>query len=262
MKIKLLITICLIAFLSSCSIFKNKKQSNTSDLVNNKWKVIEIYNELVPQKINGINHYINLDLINQNYTAATGCNTLNGLLAVTKDKINFKSGISTLMACTDMKLENNLKKLFSETSSYKIDNGYLNLFNNKNNVIAKLQLFSSANNLAELELKGEWELDYIANVKSDMTKLFPSKRPSISFDSKEKTFSGSGSCNMYSGLYTIESNHIKFGAIAATKMACPSMSGESQFFNTLNKVNSFSVHDNTLTFIAGDIAIMRFKRIK
>jgi heat shock protein HslJ len=48
--------------------------------------------------------------------------------------------------------------------------------------------------------------------------------------------------------------------MAMTKMFCPG-NGENVFMTNLQKVNSWSVSDGkTLTFIAGDIAIMRFEK--
>ena len=47
-----------------------------------------------------------------------------------------------------------------------------------------------------------------------------------------------------------------------TKMACPG-EGEAIFFSTLKKVNKYTITgDTTLNFLMGDIAIMRFTKIK
>lgn len=83
------------------------------------------------------------------------------------------------------------------------------------------------------------------------------------FDLADKKVSGNSSCNSFSGKLSADDTSINFNQpMAVTKMACPG-EGEAIFFETLKKVNKYSVKGDTiLNFMMGDIAIMRFRKIK
>lgn len=55
---------------------------------------------------------------------------------------------------------------------------------------------------------------------------------------------GSGGCNRYNGSYTAKGNQLKFGAVAATKMACfrELMDQESKFFVALDGAKSYKIN--------------------
>jgi heat shock protein HslJ len=64
--------------------------------------------------------------------AKMGCNTLSFNYKTTNSEIIFSKGITTLMACTDMKLEDEFSKTITDFKKYKIDGHTLTLFNSKN----------------------------------------------------------------------------------------------------------------------------------
>ncbi|HEX7903815.1 MAG TPA: META domain-containing protein [Chitinophagaceae bacterium] len=109
-------------------------------------------------------------------------------------------------------------------------------------------------------LDGNWELEYISGPKIAFEALYPGKKPNISFDVANNTVSGNTSCNSFSGKLKADSIRINFTEpFVMTKMACPG-EGEATFLQTIKKVNKYNIDGNTLTFIMGDIAMMRFKR--
>jgi len=63
------------------------------------------------------------------------------------------------------------------------------------------------------------------------------------------------------GTLKASNNSIDFtGPLAVTKMMCQG-EGEQVFLDTMKKVNRYDITDNnTLTFIADDIAVMRFRK--
>lgn len=256
MKLHVLVASIICLTMTSCGLIK-KNNTEINELLFSKWKVVEINNSKVPEQINGNDHNIIFNKSNSQYSASTGCNTLNGGYSITGNKINFSSGISTLMACQDMSLEDGLKKALPEIAKYTILENTLHLQDKKGATIVKLKL---ANKTDTKNLTGTWELDYLAEPGKSMQDLFQNQRPTITFDHKEKTFSGQGPCNRYSGTFTSENHKIDFGMIASTKMACPTLAGESAYFKALDKANTYSIQENTLTFIMGDIAILRFKK--
>lgn len=109
-------------------------------------------------------------------------------------------------------------------------------------------------------LQGTWELEYVSGPKIAFEGLYPGKKPEISFDVVNNTVSGNTSCNSFSGKLKADSIRINFTEpFVMTKMACPG-EGEAAFLQAIKKINKYNISDNTLTFIMGDIAMMRFKR--
>lgn len=113
------------------------------------------------------------------------------------------------------------------------------------------------------KLGGSWELNYISGPRIAFNGLYPGKKPIMVFDLADKKVSGNSSCNSFSGKLSADDTSINFNQpMAVTKMACPG-EGEAIFFETLKKVNKYSVKGDTiLNFMMGDIAIMRFRKIK
>ena len=107
-------------------------------------------------------------------------------------------------------------------------------------------------------LDGTWELNYIAGAAVPFDSLYPNKKPMMIFDGANGQVSGSTGCNRFSGKLNADGNKLNFNSpMALTKMFCPG-EGENRFLETLKKVNTYSINENTLTFITGDIAVMRF----
>ena len=110
-------------------------------------------------------------------------------------------------------------------------------------------------------LEGTWVLNYVSAPGKSFEELYAEKKPEIKFDLAENRFSGNTSCNSFSGKLNVVDNKINFrDPYAMTKMMCPG-EGESVFTEILKKVNTYSISEgNTLNFIGGDIAVMRFTR--
>lgn len=120
---------------------------------------------------------------------------------------------------------------------------------------------TTANGVDTTALAGTWQLNYVAGSSTPFDSLYTHKKPTISFDIAAKRVSGNSGCNSFNGPLNISGHKISFaGPMAMTKMFCPG-GGENVFMNNLQKVNTWSVSDGkTLTFIAGDIGIMRFEK--
>jgi uncharacterized lipoprotein NlpE involved in copper resistance/heat shock protein HslJ len=117
---------------------------------------------------------------------------------------------------------------------------------------------------ANTSLEGTWELNYITGPRIAFDGLYPGKKPTITFDLKEKRVSGNNSCNQYFGGLLLDGNIINFkdAKIGMTMMACPG-EGENVYMRTLEKIDSYSISEDgkTLNFIMGDIAMMRFEKV-
>ena len=64
----------------------------------------------------------------------------------------------------------------------------------------------------------------------------------------DKTLSGNGECNTYTGPFTLSGPALTFGALAATKKACsPSITNqESAYFDALSRVATYSIRGQVL----------------
>lgn len=111
------------------------------------------------------------------------------------------------------------------------------------------------------QLGGTWELNYISGPRIAFNGLYPGKKPIIKFDVAEKRVSGNTSCNSFSGQLIADDSTINFTQpLIMTKMACPG-EGEATFVEMLKKASTYSItSDTTLTFMMGDISIMRFTK--
>ena len=101
-------------------------------------------------------------------------------------------------------------------------------------------------NQAEL-LSGTYTISLIGTNRNFLDNL------SISFDDAAKKVSGFAGCNRFFGTYSTESNAIKFGELASTKMYCEGMMEvEDQLLKALVQVSTFSVKDNQLNLRNND----------
>lgn len=111
-------------------------------------------------------------------------------------------------------------------------------------------------------LQGHWELDLISYPAAPFDSLYAKSKPELTFDTGNKQFSGSTSCNRIHGPLVADATTISFkGDIAMTMMACPG-EGESVFVEQLKRINKYAVSADgkQLTLIQGDVALMRFHR--
>ena len=111
-------------------------------------------------------------------------------------------------------------------------------------------------------LDGTWELNYISGRRIAFDGLYPDRKPFIRFDQQNKRVSGNTSCNSFTGRLEMGGSAISFAEpLATTRMACPG-EGEQAFLDMLKKVNAYSISDDgsVLTFLIGDVAVMRFAK--
>lgn len=112
-------------------------------------------------------------------------------------------------------------------------------------------------------LNGTWELNYVSGAAVPFEKLFERKKPSITFDTANGTFSGNNGCNNFNGKLISDGSKIDFNQpIATTRKACIDAQAETVFMEALKKVNGYSVSEDgqTLNFLTGDIGTMRFTK--
>ena len=111
------------------------------------------------------------------------------------------------------------------------------------------------------QLDGNWVMNYVLAPGRNFDSLYHDRKPTISFNLAANKFAGNSSCNNFNGPLKTSGNTISFkDPFAMTRKACPG-DGEKVFLETLNMVDKFTVtNKNTLNFIAGDVAVMKFSR--
>ena len=81
----------------------------------------------------------------------------------------------------------------------------------------------------------------------------PQGAPTLMLDSENMRAAGTGSCNRYTGSYTLDGEQIRFAEIAATQMMCPEgMDIEDAFFYTLEEARTYVVIESHLELYDGD----------
>ena len=112
-------------------------------------------------------------------------------------------------------------------------------------------------------LEGTWQLNYITGPRIAFDGLYPDRKPTITFNLKENKVSGNNSCNQYFGALKEDGNKINFkdAKMGMTMMACPG-NGENTYMKTLEKIDSYSLSEDgkSLSFLMGEIAMMRFEK--
>jgi heat shock protein HslJ len=137
----LVVPIFFIAILGACTNQKKSTKAPDSDAIimngtminatitDRKWRLIELMGQPVVDSINGKMPFIILKRVDSSYSANGGCNGLGGKFVLDEKTlhIQFKQGISTMMACPDMSVEDGLKKVLGSVDSYTANDSILSL---------------------------------------------------------------------------------------------------------------------------------------
>jgi len=142
-KLFLLLSCCFIPMIYACNNPKNSTTSSDSTaaitetapatpavtITDKKWRLVELMGQPVADSINGKESFIILKMADSTYAANGGCNGLGGgfVLDEKKLRLQFKQGMSTMMACPDMSVENGLKAVLADVDNYTANDSILSL---------------------------------------------------------------------------------------------------------------------------------------
>ena len=99
---------------------------DTSSITGRKWRLTELYGKPVAATINGKMPFILLQDTNSRYSASAGCNGLGGSFTLSGNgRIKFSQGMSTMMACENMEVETEFKKVLEQTDNYTVNGNTL-----------------------------------------------------------------------------------------------------------------------------------------
>lgn len=257
LSITCLTIVIITAGCKSTNIVSAGSSAGSEMLYKSKWYLSEVQGGPVNEGMVTYAHLLFTPGQLNKVTGSTGCNRLNGSYELSGvNLIKFSPLATTRMACpgnTEAKFIDALGKV----KNWSIINEEL-LLSEGDVVLAKLYAVSMEMD----KLSGNWDLNYLSGQRIAFDGLYPEKKPFISFNFSQKVLSGSTTCNGFSSKYTVTGNTIQFGDALKTMIFCEG-GGEEAFLNMLKKVNKYAItDDNTLTFLTGDIAVMRFVKRK
>ena len=86
------------------------------------------------------------------------------------------------------------------------------------------------------------------------------KAPYLELNSKKASAYGFGGCNRFFGSYETAGQSLTFGAMGATRMACPEgMDQEQELFTVLGSVTRYEIHGSKLMLFADKTLVARFE---
>lgn len=117
---------------------------------------------------------------------------------------------------------------------------------------------SGGNGTASLE-NTYWKVTRLDEVPVTVTS--EQREPHLILNSESRSVSGSGGCNRLTGSYELENDHLTFGRMASTMMACPEgMDTEKAFLNALTRVKTWKITEQQLElFDATDKIVARLE---
>lgn len=126
-----------VLLMASCAV--RKSAGNAAELVAKQWRLVELDGKPVAEKVNGKMPFLEFDAESGRYSASGGCNGVGGEYTLAKDNsITFGRGMSTMMACPDMSVEQGLRALFENADHYALESEGLTLTNKESGkVLAK-----------------------------------------------------------------------------------------------------------------------------
>ncbi|RXM49788.1 MULTISPECIES: META domain-containing protein [unclassified Chryseobacterium] len=117
----------LAVFLVSCQT--QTAQKPTTDITGKKWKLTELNGKPIELKNTKNNPYFKLNMEGMRYEGHAGCNGLGGTFEIKQDvmRIKFNQGMSTMMACEDLDIENQFTKAILAADNYSVNGNTLTL---------------------------------------------------------------------------------------------------------------------------------------
>lgn len=102
------------------------QDSKKVTMADTKWKLVELYGKRIPATDKKI-FYLQLDKQGK-IAAYAGCNTMGGSYEMQEgNKISFKKVIATMMACPDMNVEQDFRKMLEAVDNYSLSNNKMTL---------------------------------------------------------------------------------------------------------------------------------------
>lgn len=249
----------------SCKSSQQQKVENISDLrgmgnieidLGGTWILKSFDGQNVNEVFKGKTPTMTLNFEENRVNGNGGCNTYSG-------KFSYKDGVfsapnvaATMMACFQQNRESDYFAMLGGQNTVKVINGVLTFMSGGKTVAEFVKGVDPA------MLSGKWLLESIAG--EDINALFTEgdKQATLEFNAGEGRISGNAGCNRYGAPYTLNSTIVEVGAIMSTRMACPNLTGESKFMETLSGTSLIDVTYDKLTFSKNGNVTLTFVKEK
>lgn len=235
---------------------------NANPLAGTEWSLVEItVGAVVTPALPNAPATIGFDPDGEagRYAGTGGCNRLAGSYRVNGDSISFEAGITTLIACPEPIMDQELQltaALLAATRFEVVDDRLTIFFEGEGGNLDTL-VFSRANSVDTTPPTSGDQLPPLAGVEWNLiafvengteTPALPDAPANITFDGAGR-YSGTGGCNRLAGGYSISGDAITFDMGLSTMMACPEpiMDQELRFSQSLNDATRFVADASNLT---------------
>ncbi|MCB0726039.1 MAG: META domain-containing protein [Ignavibacteriae bacterium] len=207
---------------------------------------------------------LTFDVKQKRFSGNGGCNRIMGSVFIEGGTLRFGEVASTMMMCPDIEMETEFTKALAKVTSYKLTGNQL-ILENPDELIMVLYdptLGFSDKTKEEFadsyKLNDTWVLEKI-NGSFAQEKDYMKGLPTIEISIEDMSVKGNGGCNQISCTFIADKENIKFGPIAATRMACPG-NFESDFLSVLENANKYKIENNRLYLMNDEITLAVLKK--
>lgn len=243
--------------MTSCHV---TQKATSSSAIEGEWNIMRIENSPIKAQPYP---YIGFDTQENRIYGNSSCNLLSGSFNFKKNKGKIELGqmASTMMACPNMKLEQDVLRALNQVERIiSTDKEHLVLCDKNKKPLIELEKRFRVVPLADI--KGEWRIVNVFGEKMPATE----EVPTANFDIDNSRISAYAGCNRLSATFKNgeKPNAITVSQVMSTRMACPDMTTEQHVISALEQTRSYGIsqNGNLLLFSAGGNLVMELMRHK
>ena len=187
---------------------------------------------------------------NGTVSGGAGCNRFSGSYTEDGNRIKIGTIATTNMMCADnnvMAQERDFLRALASAVSWSVQGEQLEMLRDNN------QRALTATKATVARLAGTWSVTGFNNGRNGVVSPVLGTQLTLTFENG--TVSGRSGCNSFTGSYTEETNHIKIGPVASTRMMCADnnvMTQERIFLQALGSAVRWSVEGDLLDMHRAD----------
>ncbi|HMQ70584.1 MAG TPA: META domain-containing protein [Ignavibacteria bacterium] len=207
---------------------------------------------------------LTFDIGKDRFSGSGGCNRITGSVTNEYNYLRFGKIASTMMMCPGIEKETEFMNMLEKVLSYEMTGNQLILAGPDELTLIFTDQTPEASDRSDefadsYNLNNTWVLEKI-NGSFAQEKNYMKGLPEIEIDVKDMTVKGNGGCNNISCSFIADKENIKFGPVAATRMACPG-NYESDFLSALGNANTYKIENNRLYLIQDGTTLVVLKKI-
>lgn len=223
-------------------------------LSTSQWKLVQLHGVRVP---NASSAHLELNLNRTRFMGNTGCNRMNGAVAVQGRRIDFSNVVTTRMACVEWRarrVETGFVRALENADRFRQIGNSLELLD-RNRVVARLTAMTrqwpdEGDQRVDLEDR-KWMLEAIKGVPVSKA----GRTAFVVFDRNKQSAGGNSSCNVFGGSYTSTGRTLRITEVISTMRACiedERMSIEREFLDGLRQANRYDIERGKLMLYRND----------